>query len=274
MNGFETTYYYKQPDGIWSEESTLWHNRAFLFGDGVFETMLFQNRTIRFAGDHQLRVRTGLEVLGMNMDNLSSLNQLEQHLNDIGLPDTSYRIRWNVYRAGQGKYSPIEDFTLESLQLSPFHKAPSVKFNAYISSGIYVPESPWSHCKTLSGLNYVMAAKEKVAKDMDEVILKNLKGFISEAGSSNLFWLRNGIYYTPSLASSCIAGIGRGRVIQRLKDTGRTILEGNFLENDLLNADKVFTTNVTGASYIYKIGENKFDTAPDPWVESVFDGNH
>jgi branched-chain amino acid aminotransferase len=117
-----------------------------------------------------------------------------------------------------------------------------------------------------------MAAKEKTALDMDEVILKNTRDFISEAGSSNLFWLKNSIYYTPSLACSCIAGIGRGRVIQRLRDTGKTIIEGEFQENDLLDAEKVFTTNVTGASYLYKIEESKFDTTPDPWVESVFEG--
>ncbi len=271
MNGFETIYYFKQRDGNWSEEPALWHNRGFLFGDGLFETMIFQNGSIRFGKQHLFRIKKSMDILGMDSKDLSSLEQLEHHIRD-GLSASSYRLRWNVFRAGQGKYMPTEDLTLESLQLQPFNKAPAVKFNAYFSDGIRIPESPWSQCKSLSALAYVMAAKEKTALDMDEVILKNTRDFISEAGSSNLFWLKNSIYYTPSLACSCIAGIGRGRVIQRLRDTGKTIIEGEFQENDLLDAEKVFTTNVTGASYLYKIEESKFDTTPDPWVESVFEG--
>jgi len=274
MNDFETVYYFKHSNGYWSEDPGLWHNRGFLFGDGLFETMVLNKGKIRFSDQHFSRLKEGLDVLGMDGTKLSTLDQIEQQVQEIGITTPVFRLRWNVFRAGQGKYAPSDDLVLETLQIQAFQKPPAVKFNAYISSNVFVPESAWSHCKSLSAITYVMAAKEKLALDMDEVILKNTKGFISEAGSSNLFWVKDGIYYTPSLASSCIAGIARNRILQRLRDTGKTVLEGEFLEKDLLEAEKVFTSNVTGTSYIYKIGESKFNTAPDPWVESVFEGVH
>ena len=271
VNDFETIYLYKQEDGNWMTEPIIWHNRGFLFGDGIFETMVILEGKISFGQQHYERLCLGLEQLGMDKDKLSKLEQVEEIINGLALPARTLRVRWNIFRSGIGKYTPQDNFSSETLIVEAFHKAPSIKFNAYISNVFRVPDSPWSHCKTLSALPYVMAAKERAIFDMDEVVLKNAKGFISEAGASNIFWVKNGIYYTPSLACSCVAGVGRNRVIQRLRDIGKTIIEGEFDENDLLGAHKVFTTNVTGVSYIYKIGENKFDTAPDPWIASVFE---
>ncbi|RZS96720.1 branched-chain amino acid aminotransferase [Cecembia calidifontis] len=272
VSDFDTIYLYKQEDGDWTSDPILWHNRGFLFGDGLFETMVFNHGKIRFAEQHLERLNHGLDQLGIDKDRLSKLSEVEEKISELALNAKTLRIRWNVFRSGIGKYTPEENFSSETLMIQPFQKAPSVKFNAYISTTIRLPDLPWIQCKTLSALPYVMAAQERDFLDMDEVILKNSKGFISEAGASNIFWIKNGIYYTPSLSCSCIAGVGRNRVIQRLKDLGKAIIEGEFMENDLSEAEKVFTTNVTGISYIYKIGDIKFDTTPDPWIESVFEG--
>jgi hypothetical protein len=48
-------------------------------------------------------------------------------------------------------------------------------------------------------------------------------------------------------------------------------MEGEFLPFELLQADKVFTSNVTGISYLENIGESKFDINPDDLIEQVFD---
>ncbi|PSL06343.1 branched-chain amino acid aminotransferase [Cecembia rubra] len=272
VNDFDTIYLYKQGSGNWSSEPIEWHNRGFLFGDGLFETMVLIHGKIRFNDQHSERLSQGLDQLGIDRDKISTLDQIEEKINELTFRSSILRVRWNIFRSGMGKYAPEDNFSSESLIIQTFQKAPAIKFNAYISSAFRLPETPWSHCKTLSALPYVMAGQERSSLDMDEVILKNTKGFISEAGASNVFWVKNGIYYTPSLSCSCIAGIGRNRVIQRLKDTGKMIIEGEFQESELLVAEKVITTNVTGASYIFKIGEVKFDTTPDPWIESVFEG--
>jgi len=271
MNVFDTVFLFKHENDEWSRDNLPWHNRAFLFGDGLFETMVFQNNKIRFSGDHEIRLLEGLEVLGLDKKGVSSIHQIEEILNSHFTSENPYRVRWNIYRRGLGKYSPTEKFTYETLQIEPFKKSGKLKINSYISERIKVPESPWSKCKTLSALTYVMANQERVTMKMDEVILLNSKGQVSEAGSSNIFWVKKGVYFTPSLNANCISGIGRKQILNKLKQLGMVFKEGEFLPFELLQADKVFTSNVTGISYLENIGEFKFDINPEDIIEEVFD---
>jgi 4-amino-4-deoxychorismate lyase len=271
MSVFDTVFLFKYENDKWSLESLPWHNRAFLFGDGLFETMVFQNNKIRFSEDHELRLLEGLDVLGLDKTGVSSIHQIEEILNSHFPSVNPLRVRWNIYRRGLGKYSPKEKFTYETLQVEPFTKPEQYKTNAFISEKIKVPESPWSKCKTLSALTYVMANQERITRKMDEVILLSAKGQVSEAGSSNIFWVKDGAYFTPSLNSGCISGIGRKQIIKKLKQLEMVLIEGEFSPSELLQADKVFTSNVTGISYIEHIGESRFDINPDDLIERVFD---
>ena len=47
------------------------------------------------------------------------------------------------------------------------------KEKAYLSQYVFIQKTPWSHCKTLSAIHYVMANVERKSKGFDEVILKN-----------------------------------------------------------------------------------------------------
>ena len=271
MSDINTVLLYKHDGEIWSPEEPMIQNRGFLFGDGLFETMVFIHGKIRFSQDHEARLSEGLKQLGIEKDNLSSIQEIESCLQQYYCENSVLRVRWNVFREGRGKYTPIQNTTQENLQIQKMQKAPIIKKSAYLSENINIPRSPWSHCKTLSALTYVMANRERQQKGMDEVILLNTEGIVSEAGSSNIFWKKDGVYYTPSLRSSCIAGVGRKNVISHLKSSGENIVEGEFLPIDLLSAEKVMTTNVTGISYVGEIEGRKFDTNLDLRLESVFE---
>jgi 4-amino-4-deoxychorismate lyase len=164
MSDFNTLFYYKREDGTWSDDLSGWANRAFLFGDGIFETMIFIHGQIRFSKYHMQRLQEGMEVLGIYPDRLTSLDSLEHFLCELPVSNESLRVRWNIYREGLGKYAPDDNFSKETLQIEPLKKTGTVKFNSYISQGVYTPQTYWSHCKTLSALTYVMASKEKIIK--------------------------------------------------------------------------------------------------------------
>lgn len=244
--------------------------RDHLFGDGIFETMVYVNKEIRFEKDHQERALQGMEALKINPEKISKLTAISSWLIQEFKDPAKLRIRWNIFRAGTGKYSPPTKEGNESLIIAPYTPAVGTKEKAYISQSICVPASPWANCKTLNGLIYVMANIEREEKGMDEVILTGKNGTISEAGSANIFWLKNGEFYTPSLESSCIAGIARKQIIQRLKAHHLPISIGNFYPEDLLNADQVFTSNVTGISHISQINDRFFQTKSIPEIESLF----
>ncbi len=244
--------------------------RDRLFGDGIFETMVFVNNEIRFEKDHQERALQGMEALKINPEKISKLTTITTWLKQEFKDHAKLRIRWNIFRAGTGKYTPPTKEGNESLIIAPYTLPVGKKEKAYISQSIFVPPSPWANCKTLNGLTYVMANIEREDKAMDEVILTATNGTISEAGSANIFWVKNGEFFTPSLESSCIAGIARKQIIHRLKERHLPLSIGNFYPEDLLNADQVFTSNVTGISHIRQINEHLFQTKPIPEIESLF----
>src|SRR5690554_1084865 len=92
--------------------STL--NRAALFGDGVFETMVFIGVKIRFAKEHENRLNLGLSLLKIQ-PSLLSIKDLEAFIRKYFKKNISLRIRWNVYRGGLGKYTPHADHAEETV---------------------------------------------------------------------------------------------------------------------------------------------------------------
>ena len=65
----------------------------------------------------------------------------------------------------------------------------------------------------MSALPYVMAGIEKQNRGLDDLIILSTKDHVSECIASNIFWLRKGTIYTPSLRSGCIEGIRRAQLI-------------------------------------------------------------
>ncbi|WP_186755585.1 aminotransferase class IV [Echinicola salinicaeni] len=271
MSIFETVFLSPNQDKQFKEIDKQLANRASFFGDGLFETMIFVDGKIRFANAHKERLHLGLEKLKINAAGCSSINQLEEFLVEKYGKTCKLRIRWNIFRAGLGKYSPTKSTAEEMIMIQAYSEAITIKNQAYISSSINIPSSPWANCKTLNALNYVMANIERIEKKMDEVILLDNKSNVSEAGAANIFWTKDQEFYTPSLHCNCIAGVGRKQIIEAIQKTGKKINIGEYKAEILLDAEQVFTSNVTGIAYIKQIKEIEFDTKPISFIEKIFD---
>lgn len=244
-------------------------NRALLFGDGIFETMCFINGQFRFHEDHQNRAVKGL--LKLKIQGELDLEDIAKMLSKTYGTTGKLRVRWNIYRSGIGKYSPSENNACEHLIVSEFNPSPKTKSTAYISQKVHTNKTAWSGVKTLNALPYVMANIERQEKGMADVIILDEEGNVSEAGSSNIFWVKGGKYYTPSLATNCIEGVSRKQIISRLKSLDKPCGIGKYKPHNLLEADQVLVSNVTGISYLLKIEDRDFKPNPDPDLLSLFD---
>ncbi len=269
MTGTDTLLYAYSPVSGPYKVSAEQLNRAAFFGDGVFETMVFTKGRIRFIKEHEERLLLGLQTLKINPFSLS-IGQLEEFLQAQYTHKKDLRVRWNVFRSGLGKYTPTSHEARDLIFVQDLDQPIKIKPHAYISDTITVPSSPWSHCKTLNALPYVMANIERKEMGMDEVILLDDQGFVSEAGSANIFWVKENVFYTPSLASNCIAGVGRRKIIEGLEKAGHTLIEGRFTVEALLEAEQVFTSNVTGIAYLANLKNTSYDTRVIPVVEQLF----
>ena len=91
-------------------------------------------------------------------------------------------------------------------------------------------------------LNSIIATQEAKRNGVDEAILLDHNGNVSEAPGENIFIVREGQMATPSLASSALDGITRDTVIKIAKDLDIDILERDITRSELAISDEIFLT--------------------------------
>ena len=270
MSDTDTTFVFDPEGEIWLPQHTFSiPNRGVNYGDGVFETMVYDGQQIKFLNEHQARLAYGLDTLGISKSKIS-IQRLSDFLNHH-FKGQKLRVRWTIFRSGLGKYTPIENDSAQILTIEPFVAASLLKRKSGVSEQVSLSFSSWSRCKTLNAIPYVIAGLERQHKGWDEIILLDHRGNVSEAGASSIFWEKSGVIYTPSLSCGCIAGASRAVIIEKLKKAGIPFIQGEFDLGEILAAEKVWTSNVTGVSYLESIGSSKFSTDPIPFIQEIFD---
>lgn len=81
---------------------------------------------------------------------------------------------------------------------------------------------------------------------LDEVILLNERGEVSECTSANIFVAQGGSVYTPPLSSGCLPGVTRAVLLEEVRTANSVrISEKTLFPADLEAADEVFVTSTT-----------------------------
>ncbi len=91
-------------------------------------------------------------------------------------------------------------------------------------------------------LNSIIATQEAKRNGVDEAILLDHNGNVSEAPGENIFIVRDGQLVTPSLASSALEGITRDAVIKIARDLDIDIIEREVARSELVISDEIFLT--------------------------------
>ena len=91
-------------------------------------------------------------------------------------------------------------------------------------------------------LNSIIATQEAKRNGVDEAILLDHKGNVSEAPGENIFIVREGQLITPSLASSALEGITRDAIIKIAKDLDIEVTEREISRSELGMSDEIFLT--------------------------------
>lgn len=91
-------------------------------------------------------------------------------------------------------------------------------------------------------LNSIIATQEAKRNGVDEAILLDHNGNVSEAPGENIFIVREGQIATPSLSSSALEGITRDAIIKIAKDLDIEIDERDITRSELAMSDEIFLT--------------------------------
>ncbi len=90
-------------------------------------------------------------------------------------------------------------------------------------------------------INSILANSEATADGYDEALLLDTEGYVSEGSGENVFMVRNGVLYTPDVAS-CLDGITRDAILTIARDEGIEVKEKRITRDEMYCADEAFFT--------------------------------
>ena len=226
-------------------------NRAFRYGDALFETIRLMQGEILFFEKHLSRLSRSMELLGMNPNDDLTFHNLYlsiRHLDQVNNLNGNGRIRLEVFRNDGGLYTPQSNDVSYLIETSLVSNKEYVLNEHGLKIELYTdikkPVSRLSNLKSSNALYYVMAGLHKNNLNTGDCLVLNTDGRIAEAISSNIFLVDNGKVLTPALTEACVAGVMRENVIEHLHSHRIPLIEKGITIEDLLKTDEIFLTDV------------------------------
>lgn len=207
-------------------------------GRGVFETMRVEDGQLWFLNRHLARLRQGLKVLNIRLT--YTTKELEANIHKVLVYNQlkNARLRLMVYQ--KHKTSGLAIIALPRKVLTN-----QEYFNGYNVTTASCPGRPAKYAcvKSLDYGRYRDAFHKAVKAGFQETLLIDPKGFVFEASRSNVFFIKNGILYSPALTLGCLDGITRRLVIECAREHKIVLKTVKPKLQDILSSDEVFLTN-------------------------------
>jgi len=234
---------YKSGTGILSPD-----NRTVRYGDGLFETLKINNRNIQLEEYHFERLFAGMKTLQLKHPKSYTADYFKNKIFDLckrNRLNASARVRLMVFRGDGGLYDSKNDLPNYIIQTWDVECKPELNSNGIIID-IYNDAKKscdiFSNIKNNNFLPYTMAALFAQKIKANDCILLNNYDRICDTTIANIFIIKDGIIYTPSLSEGCIAGVTRRFILEGLGQYFK-IIEKPCTVEELQNADEVFLSN-------------------------------
>ena len=227
-------------------------NRAFLFGDGVFETVKIAAGRILFLEDHYFRLMSAMRIVRMEIPMDFTLEFFESQILKIADAEQvldSGRARITVFRNPGGFYLPTDRHVSWLITASPLENAGYVFYDSNyevdIFKDFYVTAQLLSTIKTTNRMINITGSIFADENGLDNCLLLNENKNVVEALQGNLFMLTGNRLVTPPVSEGCLNGIMRKQVLKLAREIdGIVVSESIISPFDLQKADELFTTNV------------------------------
>ncbi len=138
------------------------------------------------------------------------------------------------------------------------------------------PEALNPQLKTLNYLNNILAKIEAINAGVQEALLLNSQGYVTECTGENVFLVRGKALLTPPPYVGILKGITRDSVMKLGRDMGLSVHEEVFTRHDLYTADEVFLTGTAAEIVpIVKIDNRKIgEGVPGKTTASLLSAFH
>jgi len=250
------------------------YDHGFLYGDGVYETMRSYDGVIFMLDEHLNRLYRSGSMIGLDIfarlerasfDSLKSA--IYETLLANNLKDSYIRITISRGAGPIGLDPALCPLPTMVIMAEPLKQYPQSMYDNGIK--VIIPSTRRNskdaiepRIKSLNFLNNILAKIEAIRADAYEAVMLNPQGKLSEGTISNVFFVKDGVLFTPSIECGILDGITRSVVINLAKKEGIHLREGEFTKEDIYSAEEVFLTNTTMEvmpvreidGYQYKVG--------------------
>lgn len=213
---------------------------AALYGKGIFSTLAVHDRKPFLWEKHWRRLErnsggVGLDLSGFNED--ETRNALIELINANGV--TEGRARISFVDESPSDLWPYRSSLKTSLLITTADFQPQPEnLRLTISRHRINSRSPLAGIKSCNNLEKLLARDEVKVRGFDEAVQLSERGEIASACMANVFWLKDGKLFTPSLESGCLAGTTREFVMENIECT-EMLAEVEVL----MKADEIFLTS-------------------------------
>lgn len=227
-------------------------DRGFLFGDGVYEVIRTRGGRFLAMGPHLKRLRRSAERIKLELPftdrelYLACRATVDQAEND----ESYVRIILTRGTASAPNidlaYAPAQPNLV--IMVRELEALPATLLEQGLRARIVSTKRIDKHAldpaiKSGNYLNNILGLIEARAQGDEVAIFLSAKGELTEAHTSNLWFVKDGRLLTPSLDSGILEGITRSLLLEYAKEEGRDVQEGEFKASALLEADEVFLSS-------------------------------
>ena len=250
------------------DTNVLTQNRAFLYGDAVFETVKIVNSKILFLEDHYFRLMASMRVVRMEIPMNFTMEYFEEQLLSLVI-DTAFsgssRARITVFRNDGGYYLPQTNtvsFLVHVVGLdNALYSFIEQQYEVDLFKDFYITKQLLSSIKTTNRMLNITASIFASENGLDNCLLLNDSKNVVEAIQGNIFMLMGNKLITPPVSEGCLNGVMRKQILEiAQKIESIEVVEEIISPFDLQKADELFVTNVVkGIQPITKYRKKVFD---------------
>ena len=214
------------------------HDRGFMLGDGLFETIAVVNHRPLWLAEHLQRMKRAAAELGIPFVAGLAERGVKAVLTKSSKKSEVLRVTLSRGVASRGLGSdgakPTLLLTLDGFPAANLFQPCRLKVSTIRRNEF----APSSRLKSLSYIDGILAARE-VMGDADDALMLNMAGAVASTTIANIFLLRKTALVTPALDQGVVAGITRGVLL----DNTVGVFEAKVEIRDLFMAEAVFLTN-------------------------------
>ena len=227
-------------------------DRGFLFGDGIYEVIpAYHGKMLGFAA-HIERMNNGLNEIEIKLDySADKWREICQQLCEKNQGD-NLGIYLHVSRGADVKRAHAYPNDITPTVFAYAFEIPAQPVSDIDNAKTYTvsveQDKRWQRChiKSTALLGNVIHYQHGAAAGNNETILFNRLEELTEASSSNVFIVKDGVISTPPLDNQILPGITRWLIINILHShSDFKVQERVITKQELFAADEVWITSAT-----------------------------